>query len=184
MPDLTGKYYALTIFAVLGCVKGFVEAFAARSRGRGGEESSKAVSKLFILAGILTPVFIPAEIIFFERPVSLSFSLLFSAVFFVLMYARILAIKALGSFYSVDIRIADAHRLVKTGPYRYFRHPIYLIGLIESFVYPLAPGAFLTAAVSAAVSFPLILFRRAEEEKALLEKFGAEYEIYKKSTWF
>jgi len=184
MPDSTDKYYALMIFAVLGCVKGSVEAFAARSRGKGGAESSKIVSKLFILSGILTPVFIPAEIIFFKRPLCWHFSLFFSAAFLALMYLRILAIRALGPFYSVNVRIADGHMLVKTGVYKYFRHPLYLIGIMESFVYPLAPGAYITAAISAAASVPLILFRRAEEEKALLEKFGAEYEIYKKATWF
>jgi protein-S-isoprenylcysteine O-methyltransferase Ste14 len=67
--------------------------------------------------------------------------------------------------------------------YGYLRHPIYLVGIIETFAYPLACGAPFTAALLSLTVIPLILKRRRDEELVLLEKFGSEYSGYIEQTW-
>lgn len=38
---------------------------------------------------------------------------------------RVLAVRALGEFYSHRVRVTSEHRIVQTGPYKWLRHPAY-----------------------------------------------------------
>ena len=80
--------------------------------------------------------------------------------------------------------LPKAKKLVTTGPYKYFSHPMYL-GIILTFLgLSLAtssiPGFFYTIFII----FPLNLFRAKTEEKKLLEEFSKKYEEYKKKVLF
>jgi protein-S-isoprenylcysteine O-methyltransferase Ste14 len=87
----------------------------------------------------------------------------------------------LGKNWSTRPTIRVGHTLVRTGPYRFVRNPIYT-GLLVGFT-----G---TAVVFGAFwAFVLILFllagflmRIREEEKILLEEFGEEYEKYRREV--
>jgi len=77
-----------------------------------------------------------------------------------------------------------ADSLVKEGPYRYIRHPVYLgtfLMLLGSvLVLKSIPGfvlLFLTY-------LPLLITRARMEEKELLKKFGKEWKEYKDKTGF
>jgi len=56
--------------------------------------------------------------------------------------------------------------------------------LLENALYPLACGAYVSAAILVLFGTPVILVRRAEEERSLARKFGAEYGRYTRRTWF
>ena len=88
----------------------------------------------------------------------------------------------LGSNWSGEVRVADGHQLVRSGPYRFLRHPIYTAVL----------GMYCgTALVSGEIHAPLALllvtlayWRKIRlEERALGEAFGAEHEAYRRHTW-
>ena len=88
----------------------------------------------------------------------------------------------LGRNWSGEVRIKTDHQLVRTGPYRLVRHPVYtaILGL-----------AFGTALVSArvisllgALLFAFAYVRKLRiEEHALGETFGAEWEAYRRRSW-
>ena len=88
----------------------------------------------------------------------------------------------LGSNWSGEVRIAAGHRLVRSGPYRLVRHPIYTAVL----------GMYCgTALVSGQIHAPVALvlvtlayWRKIRlEERALGETFGGEFEDYRRGTW-
>ncbi len=87
----------------------------------------------------------------------------------------------LGKNWSGSVTIKVDHRLVRTGPYRYVRNPIYT-GILAGFA-----GTALVIGRGWAVYGLLILLagfliKIQEEEKVLLEKFGEEYLRYKREV--
>ncbi|PKM82784.1 MAG: hypothetical protein CVU89_04595 [Firmicutes bacterium HGW-Firmicutes-14] len=177
-------HYNLVIFLFLALIKGLVETYAGLHRGKGGEEGSKIISRFFVIMGLLTPALILLETVLLGHNLSLAICLTMGTTALLLFLLRAAAIKELGRFYSVNIRITEDHQLVKTGVYRYFRHPLYLIGILENVFYPMAAGAYWTAVLLVVTVTPVILLRRHREEGILLKKFGREYADYRKSTWF
>lgn len=176
--------HQLVIFVLLGGAKLAVESHAGRHINRGGSERSRTISKLFMLQGILTPLLILAENLLLSHVLPLLICLIFVLIESLMLMLRFAAVRALGRFYSVHVRICDDHALVRSGVYGYLRHPIYLAGIMETFAYPLACGAPLTALLISVPGIPLILKRRREEERMLLEKFGSEYQAYIDQTGF
>ncbi len=176
--------YQLIIFVLLGGAKLAVESYAGRHINRGGNERSQTISKLFMVEGIVTPLLILAENLLLLHYLPLLICLVFALIESLMLVVRFAAIRALGRFYSVHVRLCDDHVLVREGVYKFLRHPIYFVGIIESFAYPLACGASWTALLLSLLGIPLVLRRRREEERMLLEKFGPEYSAYIDQTWF
>ena len=93
-----------------------------------------------------------------------------------LMVARM----QLGSAFSVE---AKASKLVRTGLYSRIRNPIYVFGGLTIIGLLLLAGQPILLLLLL-VLIPLQVVRIRREEKVLAEKFGAEYEEYKRGTWF
>ncbi|MGH9774542.1 MAG: methyltransferase family protein [Candidatus Acidiferrales bacterium] len=88
----------------------------------------------------------------------------------------------LGSNWSGEVRIAAAHQLIRTGPYRFIRHPIYTAVLGMYFGIALVSGEI--HAPIALVIVTLAYWRKIRlEERALAETFGADHEAYRGDTW-
>lgn len=88
------------------------------------------------------------------------------------------AIATLGRHYDLELEIHRDHELVRAGPYRVVRHPIYT-GLALHFVGTcLATGNLLLIAGTALVTFPAFYLRAKTEEALLRERFGEQYETY------
>lgn len=92
------------------------------------------------------------------------------------------ALRALGKQWSLQARVLEDHKLVREGPYRFVRHPIYsgILGMI------VAGGLAWTHCIRSTIA--LVLFgvgtaiRVQSEEKLLREQFGAEFEDYKRNV--
>lgn len=181
---ILGSHYQLAIFIFLALVKGLVELWVKPHCHSGGQESSQMISRLFIVLGSITPVLIFLEILWLGHSIPLNWCLVFAVAELLLLGLRIVSVRQLGSYYSVNVRIVDDHRLIRDGIYKYLRHPIYLVGLLENICYPMASGAYFTMAFLVLAGTPVILLRRIREEEALLVKLGDEYEEYRKATWF
>lgn len=93
------------------------------------------------------------------------------------VWARVL----LGGNWSATITLKEDHQIVRAGPYRLVRHPIYT-GLLLAFAgTALARGEWrgLVAVVIAAAA----LWRKLRiEERWLTEEFGARYADYRRRT--
>jgi methyltransferase len=87
--------------------------------------------------------------------------------FAVLQLGRLWVVASLGRRWTTRIIILPGAPLVRSGPYRYFRHPNYAIVTAELGVLPLAFGAAAIALVFAAANLVLIARRIAFEDRAL-----------------
>lgn len=72
--------------------------------------------------------------------------------------------------------------LVRSGPYRYIRHPIYLGVILEVLSIPLIWNAYFTFIFACAVSVPLQIMRAYFEERSTIRKLGQDYILYKKTV--
>lgn len=89
-------------------------------------------------------------------------------IFFILtQMARIWCIASLGRFWNTKIIILPGERLVSKGPYKYVKHPNYIIVGIELFIIPLLFGAIITAILFPMLHILLLTVRIPAEERAL-----------------
>lgn len=90
----------------------------------------------------------------------------------------------LGENFSRNIRASKDQRLVSKGPYRFFRHPLYIALLIMV----VAVSMFLqspTGIVFSAIVMGAVLgIRIKEEEKIMEENIGQRYIDWKKKRYF
>jgi protein-S-isoprenylcysteine O-methyltransferase Ste14 len=105
--------------------------------------------------------------------------LLIEAAFILLaVWAR----RHLGTNWSGEVRVAAGHQLVRTGPYRFVRHPIYTAVLGMYFGTALVSGEIHAPIALAIVA--LAYWRKIRmEERAMGETFGADHEAYRRDTW-
>ena len=87
----------------------------------------------------------------------------------------------LGGNWSSAVTVKVGHQLIKTGPYRFVRHPIYT-GMILGF-WGTAVVRHQVRGVLAAVLLGLgFKIKSKIEERTMIETFGAQYEEYRHST--
>ena len=93
-------------------------------------------------------------------------------VFALLQLGRIWVIMSLGGYWTTRIITLPDAPLVRTGPYRYIRHPNYLLVIAEIAVVPLAFDAVAIAAIFSALNLVLIARRVRIEERLLAPRRG------------
>jgi methyltransferase len=81
--------------------------------------------------------------------------------------ARGWIIAALGSRWTTRIIVVPDEKLVDEGPYRYFRHPNYMVVAAEIFILPMAFGLWWYAIAFALANGALIYWRIKAEDEAL-----------------
>ena len=92
------------------------------------------------------------------------------------------AIRALGRFWSLHVEIRDNHSFVRSGPFRFVRHPTYLSMILELCSLGLILNAVFTPVLVAGIFIPALILRVRIEETALVEKFGDAYREYQRTT--
>ena len=109
-------------------------------------------------------------------------AILVTAIVIISVWTMWSAVRVLGRQWSLQARVLEDHKLVREGPYRFVRHPIYtgILGMI------VAGGLAWTHWIGLAIA--LVLFgigtaiRVRAEEKLLHEQFGAEFDDYKRDV--
>ena len=87
------------------------------------------------------------------------------------------AIWTLGKFFTSTVLIKDDHQLVRTGLYRYLRHPAYTGALLAHLGLGLSFCSWLSLLLSSLPFFVAAFYRMHLEEKALEQAFGGEFSI-------
>lgn len=95
---------------------------------------------------------------------------------------RWVAIIYLGRFFTVNVAIAQDHRLITTGPYHYLRHPSYTGSLLIFLGLGLCTLNFYALAVIMLPILLAFLWRIRIEEAALEANFGDSYRTYAAHT--
>jgi protein-S-isoprenylcysteine O-methyltransferase Ste14 len=119
------------------------------------------------------------EYFFLRRPVIIPLVVLGLVLFAGSLALRLVAIRTLGRYWSLNLEIRGDHRLIREGVYRYMRHPAYSAIMLEVISIPLVGNAWWTMVLSVGVYIPLLLARWWREEREMIAKFGTEYEEYR-----
>lgn len=88
----------------------------------------------------------------------------------------------LGRFGTGELTTEDDHQLFTQGVYKYIRNPMYSGGLIATIGFCLVFRCIIILIIMFIYTFLVYRMRIVEEERILLEKFGNEFEEYKKKT--
>lgn len=91
------------------------------------------------------------------------------AAFLIVQPLRYWAIHALGDSWNTRILVVPGAKLVRRGPYRYLKHPNYVVVVVEILSLPLIFGAWTTALVFSALNVALLYARIREEDRALAD---------------
>jgi protein-S-isoprenylcysteine O-methyltransferase len=99
------------------------------------------------------------------------------------MLIRAYAIVTLRHFFTVNVTVRDDHRLIRSGPYRFVRHPSYTGALLSFYGLAVAVENVWAAIILVAPITIAFLVRIRVEEAVLRNAFPQEYPEYERSTW-
>jgi methyltransferase len=141
---------------------------AAWSFARGGKEYGRGHYPLMVALHVGLLVGAPAEVLLLARPFlpvlgwpMLSLTLAAHAL-------RWTAVGTLGAHWTTRVIVLPGHERIRSGPYRFIRHPNYLAVVVEGFALPLVHSAWITATLFTSANLPLMAVRIRCEERALL----------------
>jgi len=101
------------------------------------------------------------------------------AVYAASLGMRYWAFAVLGRQFRIDVSDPGRERqLIRTGPYRFLRHPIYAASCLEAVGLPWMLGAWFALALALFVFVPLEVARARYEERFLRRVFGAAYDRF------
>jgi methyltransferase len=100
-------------------------------------------------------------------------NMLLVAAFLALQPLRYWVIATLGDRWTTRVFVIPGASLVRTGPYRFFSHPNYLIVILEIALVPLAFGLVWVAALFSVLNLALLAWRVRIEQRALAEAAAA-----------
>jgi protein-S-isoprenylcysteine O-methyltransferase Ste14 len=88
----------------------------------------------------------------------------------------------LGRNWSISLQIRNEHRLVTTGIYRFIRHPMYASFFLLAIAQVLLLSNWLAGLTGLVGVGILYAFRVRQEERMMIERFGADYQDYMAHT--
>jgi len=89
------------------------------------------------------------------------------ALYIAVQFVRLWAIASLGPYWTTRVITLPGAPLVRTGPYRYLRHPIYAVVVCEIALLPLAFGAWRLALAASIANAAMLAWRIGVEERAI-----------------
>lgn len=96
---------------------------------------------------------------------------------------QIWSYKELKELNTQDIVILRNQRVITTGPYKIFRHPIYFFQIFQDVSVGIALMSWIVLPLTILLELPLLILRANLEEKLLLKHFPLEYSNYQQSVF-
>jgi methyltransferase len=119
----------------------------------------------FIVA--LHVLFIISLIIEYSTQITTSYSIFFLIFYFLIIAFKAWVILSLGKFWNTKIFRIPNMQLINKGPYKYFKHPNYMLVTAEIAVIPLVFHLYTTAIIFSILNAIMLFVRITEENKAL-----------------
>jgi methyltransferase len=88
-------------------------------------------------------------------------------IFALLQVTRVWVVRTLGPYWTTRIVTVPDAPLIRTGPYRFVRHPNYIVVILEIAILPFAFGAPYIALVFTLLNAALLTYRIRMEETAI-----------------
>jgi methyltransferase len=96
-----------------------------------------------------------------------SYSSLLIVLYFIVLAFKLWVLLSLGKYWNTKILRVPGASLIATGPYKYMKHPNYVIVICEIALIPLAFHLYVTAIVFSILNLMMLLVRIKVENKAL-----------------
>ena len=144
-------------------------------RAQGAYEVGASHYPLMILLHVSFFISLLVEVTTFNLTPSPLF-LVFLILFLCVQGLRVWCLTSLGSFWNTKIIILPGANVVTKGPYKYLRHPNYLVVSMEIALLPLMFEAYFTAICFTILNAMMLSVRIPTEERALKE--ATNYEQY------
>lgn len=129
---------------------------------RGATEAGRGHYPLFVL---LHAAWLAALLLLVPRDAPVSWGWL--GLLILLQALRLWIIRSLGSYWTTRVITLPGAPLVRRGPYRFLRHPNYVVVALELAVAPLVFGAWQISLLFSALNLALLAWRIRVEEQAL-----------------
>jgi methyltransferase len=169
------------VFAVIIVVQRLVELFIAKRneawmKSQGAIEFGSSHYPYIVVMHLLFLICFMIEVMWLQKKPS-DFWPILLGVFIVVQAGRVWALASLGRYWNTKIIVLPNAHPVKCGPYRYIKHPNYLIVAIELLVIPLMFNAFFTAIIFSLLNIVVLSIRIPAEERALaqLTEYKSDY---------
>lgn len=159
-------FYLLIGFII---IERLVELYIAASnekwmKERGAIEVGRQHYKFFVLLHALFFLCVIIELQYIE-PVP--FNTFFFSIFLMLQLGRVWCIVSLGKFWNTKVIVLPNVLVIRKGPYKYLKHPNYIIVFFELFTIPAIFGAYFTAILFPMLHLFLLAIRIPIEDEAL-----------------
>jgi len=143
-------------------------------RSRGGREAGAGHYPWMVALHTAFLVSCVAEVWVFDRPWQPLVGLVSVVVLIAALGLRWWALRALGDRWTTRVVVVPGETLVKSGPYRWLRHPNYLAVVLEIAAIPMLHCAWVTAVTFSVANLVLLKVRVGAEEGALDRAAGGE----------
>ena len=144
-------------------------AHVRRMKARGGREVAAAHYPFMVALHAAFLVAAPLEVLLLERPFRPVLALAAIGVLLAAEALRVWTLSTLGDRWSTRVIVVPGEPAVTGGPFRFLRHPNYLVVALEIAALPLVHSAWLTAIAFSALNAALMAVRIPAEERALDE---------------
>jgi protein-S-isoprenylcysteine O-methyltransferase Ste14 len=89
----------------------------------------------------------------------------------------------LGEYWTVRVTLHTDHKLITSGLYKHIRHPMYAAHLLWAIAQIMILHNWIAGYSFLIVQIPFYILRIRNEEKMMIEQFGADYELYMEKTY-
>ena len=82
----------------------------------------------------------------------------------------------------IEKKFSKSRSLIKSGPYKYIRHPIYTASFISLIGFFIFTSNWILTGIPLLILILFYIYKIPEEEKELIDNFGKKYNDYIKTT--
>lgn len=186
--NFNNMHVFLALFILCAAAERFWETFLASRQNildKGAEFDwlFKLISYYYVLMMFGTV----AEYLIIKKAWYIELTVAGVCAFLLALALRLWSIKSLGGSWNTCVlgkvkRKFKPRRLIRRGPYKFLRHPIYLGTIIEALSIPMIFNSYFTLGFVILLYIPILILRAYMEENEMGRIFGKDYARYQTKT--